>query len=106
MLDLAAIGELSFERPDARRFPCLGLAYGALREGGTAPAILNAANEIAVAAFLDGKLRYTGIPSVIEHALACTAVVQADSLETVLEADRCARRAAAGCVDELMGRAA
>jgi 1-deoxy-D-xylulose-5-phosphate reductoisomerase len=105
-LDLAAIGQLSFERPDAQRFPCLGLAYAALREGGTAPAVLNAANEVAVAAFLDGKLRYTAIPGVIEHALAQVPAAPADALESVLEADRSARRAAAGRVSMLMGRAA
>ena len=105
-LDLAAIGQLSFERPDALRFPCLGLAYEALRQGGTAPAVLNAANEIAVAAFLEGKLRYTAIPQVIEHALGSTPATAADSLETVLEADRRARRAATNGVAALMGRAA
>ncbi len=105
-LDLAAIGQLSFERPDAQRFPCLGLAYTALRDGGTAPAVLNAANEVAVAAFLDGKLRYTAIPQVIEHALARIPAARADSLVTVLEVDRNARRAAADCVAMLMGRAA
>ena len=105
-LDLAAIGQLSFERPDARRFPCLGLAYAALRAGGTAPAVLNAANEVAVAAFLEGRLRYTAIPQVIEHVLGRTPAARADSLETVLDADRAARRTAADCVAGLMGRAA
>ena len=105
-LDLAAIGQLSFERPDAQRFPCLGLAYAALRDGGTAPAVLNAANEVAVAAFLDGKLRYTAIAQVIEHALERIPAAPADSLDSALEADRSARRAASGAVAMLMGRAA
>ena len=105
-LDLAAIGQLSFERPDAQRFPCLGLAYAAMREGGTAPAVLNAANEVAVAAFLEGRLRYTAIPQVIEQALTRAASTQGDDLDTVLEADRAARRAAAECVAMLMGKAA
>ena len=105
-LDLAAIGTLSFETPDAVRFPCLGLAYAALREGGTAAAILNAANEIAVAAFLDGKLRYTAIAQVIEFAMNQTPGAPADSLETVLDADRRARRATAERVAELIDRAA
>ncbi len=105
-LELAEIGQLSFERPDAQRFPCLGLAYAALREGGTAPAILNAANEVAVAAFLDGQLRYTAIPQVIEQVLTRVPATDADSLETVLEADRGARRAAADGVARLMGQAA
>jgi 1-deoxy-D-xylulose-5-phosphate reductoisomerase len=105
-LDLAAIGQLSFARPDAQRFPCLGLAYAALREGGAAPAVLNAANEVAVAAFLDGKLRYTAIPQVIEQALRSASAARADDLETVLEADRSARRVAADFVAMLMGKAA
>jgi 1-deoxy-D-xylulose-5-phosphate reductoisomerase len=105
-LDLSLVKNLSFERPDAARFPCLQLAYAALREGGTAPALLNAANEVAVAAFLEGKLRYTAIPLVLEQVLAATRAAPADSLETVLEADRAARRAAGGCVAALMGRAA
>ena len=105
-LDLAAFGQLSFEQPDARRFPCLGLAYAALREGGSAPAVLNAANEVAVAAFLEGKLRYTAIPQVIEHALGRMPAARADSLEAVLDADRAARRTAADCVAGLIGRAA
>jgi len=105
-LDLAAIGQLSFERPDARRFPCLGLAYAALRDGGTAPAVLNAANEVAVAAFLEGRLHYTAIPRVIEHALGRTPAGPADTLDTVLDADRAARRSAADCVAGLVGRAA
>ena len=105
-LDLAAIGQLSFERPDARRFPCLGLAYAALREGGTAPAVLNAANEVAVAAFLEGKLRFTAIAQVIERALERASATRAENLEAVLEADRGARRAASDCVAMLMGKAA
>jgi 1-deoxy-D-xylulose-5-phosphate reductoisomerase len=105
-LDLAAIGALSFERPDALRFPCLGLAYAALREGGTAPAVLNAANEVAVAAFLDAKLRFTAIPQIIEDALQAVPSTAADCLETVLEADRRARIVASDGVAALMERAA
>jgi 1-deoxy-D-xylulose-5-phosphate reductoisomerase len=105
-LELAEVRQLSFERPDARRFPCLGLAYAALRDGGTAPAVLNAANEVAVAAFLDGKLRYTAIAQVIEDVLARIPAAAADSLEAVLEADRSARSTAADRVAGLMGRAA
>jgi 1-deoxy-D-xylulose-5-phosphate reductoisomerase len=105
-LDLAAVGRLSFERPDAARFPCLRLAYAALREGGTAPAVLNAANEEAVAAFLEGRVGYTAIPEVIDAALARVPAVPADSMDAVLEADRRSRRAAADAVDQRMGRAA
>jgi len=105
-LDLGAIGNLSFERPDDGRFPCLGLAYGALRAGGTAPAVLNAANEVAVEAFLGGRLRYTAIAEVIGDTLDRVACAPAEELGAILEADARARRAAADCVARLMGQAA
>ena len=93
-LDLSLVKTLSFESPDQRRFPCLGLAYEALRAGGTAPAMLNAANEVAVEAFLAGRLPFTAIPHVIESALHSMQPAGADSLQTVMEADGAARRAA------------
>ena len=68
-LDLAKAGRLEFYEPPHDRFPCLGLAYRALREGGTAPVVLNAANEVAVASFLEGRLGFTSIPVVIEETL-------------------------------------
>ena len=105
-LDLGAIGNLSFERPDDVRFPCLGLAYSALRAAGTAPAILNAANEVAVEAFLAGRLRYTAIAQVIGDTLDRVARAPAEELGAILEADARARRAAADCVARLMGQAA
>ena len=105
-LDLAAIGQLTFEKPDARRFPCLGLAYQALAAGGTGPAVLNAANEVAVAAFLEGRIGYTAIPRLIESVLAKLPAGPADGLETVLDADRRARAAAAAGIDSLAGLAA
>ena len=105
-LDLGRIGQLSFERLDAARFPCLGLAYAALRAGGAAPAVLNAANEIAVEAFLSGRLRFTAIAAVIEDTLARAGHGAADSLEQVMEADARARGAALECAARLMGRAA
>jgi len=105
-LDLARIGQLTFEQPDERRFPCLGLAYAALRDGGTAPAALNAANEVAVAAFLDGRLRYTAIPEVIAQAMERVPAARADALEAVLEVDRRARRAAEEAVAARLGQAA
>jgi 1-deoxy-D-xylulose-5-phosphate reductoisomerase len=105
-LDLGALGQLSFSEPDAARFPCLGLAYGALRAGGNAPAVLNAANEVAVQAFLAGRLRFTAIAPVIEETLARVAATAAGSLEQVMDADTRARRAAADCVTRLMERAA
>jgi 1-deoxy-D-xylulose-5-phosphate reductoisomerase len=93
-LDLAAVASLSFEKPDAARFPCLGLAYAALRAGGTAPAVLNAANEVAVEAFLAGRLAFTCIAGVIADALAAVPAGPADELAQVMEADARARRAA------------
>jgi 1-deoxy-D-xylulose-5-phosphate reductoisomerase len=68
-LDLAAVGELTFERPDTETFTCLRLACEAGEAGGTAPCVLNAADEVAVAAFLDGRIPFTGIPAVIEGVL-------------------------------------
>jgi 1-deoxy-D-xylulose-5-phosphate reductoisomerase len=97
-LNLAALRNLSFEQPDERRFPCLGLAYAALRAGGTAPALLNAANEVAVEAFLARRLPFTGIARVIEETLSQLAPAAAHELAAVLDADARARRAAAALV--------
>jgi 1-deoxy-D-xylulose-5-phosphate reductoisomerase len=93
-LDLAALKTLSFERPDRQRFPCLGLAYDALAAGGAAPAVLNAANEVAVEAFLAGRLPFTAIAQVIAATLDCVAALRADTLESILQADAEARRKA------------
>ena len=93
-LDLTAVKNLSFEKPDLARFPCLALAYQALRAGGTAPAVLNAANEVAVEAFLAGRLPFTGIGSVIADTLAAVAASPADDLAQVMEADARGRREA------------
>ncbi|GAB3266898.1 1-deoxy-D-xylulose-5-phosphate reductoisomerase [Chitinimonas naiadis] len=92
-LDLFQIARLDFEQPDLERFPCLDLAFESLRIGGAAPAVLNAANEIAVAAFLDGKLSFTAIPSLnaaTMHAVAHD--FDADSLDSLIAADNAARR--------------
>ena len=105
-LDLGAVGQLSFERPDRARFPCLALAYDALRVGGTAPAVLNAANEVAVDAFLAGRLRFTAIPQVIDEALARVPGAAGEQLEVILDADARARRAAAETVRRLAEQAA
>ncbi|MDQ5848059.1 MAG: 1-deoxy-D-xylulose-5-phosphate reductoisomerase [Pseudomonadota bacterium] len=93
-LDLAAMKNLSFEPPDLQRFPCLRLAYAALRAGGTAPAVLNAANEIAVDAFLAGRLPFTGIARVIADTLDQVSARPADDIAAVMAADAQARRAA------------
>ncbi|MDX5297930.1 MAG: 1-deoxy-D-xylulose-5-phosphate reductoisomerase [Gammaproteobacteria bacterium] len=90
-LDLFAIGRFHFERPDLERFPCLGLAAEAFRLGGTAPAVLNAANEEAVAAFLDRRLRFVDIPRVIRTVMEQRPVVAVDSVDELLEQDRLAR---------------
>jgi 1-deoxy-D-xylulose-5-phosphate reductoisomerase len=94
-LDLVQLGRLDFERPDAARFPCLGLATEAARAGGDAPAVLNAANEVAVAAFLEGRLNFGGISRVIGEVMSSWVGRHGDaSLESVLEADAGARAAA------------
>jgi 1-deoxy-D-xylulose-5-phosphate reductoisomerase len=93
-LDIVAAARLDFEAPDTGRFPALKLARDAAEAGGTAPAVLNAANEIAVGAFLGGKLGFLGIPRLIETVLGRHVIRAADSLETVLEADRWARELA------------
>jgi 1-deoxy-D-xylulose-5-phosphate reductoisomerase len=86
-LDFTTLGSLEFERLDALRFPCVSLAREAIRQGGTAPAALNAANEIAVEAFLGGRLAFTGIAEVIDQVLGETNVEPLQSLEQVYAAD-------------------
>jgi 1-deoxy-D-xylulose-5-phosphate reductoisomerase len=93
-LDLFKVANLSFVEPDFERFPCLGLAYQALRTAGTAPAILNAANEIAVAAFLDKRISFLAIARVIAAVLDALPVCPVTGLDDVLLADAQARRAA------------
>jgi 1-deoxy-D-xylulose-5-phosphate reductoisomerase len=90
-LDLVAAARLDFEAPDLVRFPALRLARSAAEAGGTTPAVLNAANEVAVAAFLEGRLGFLGIPRVIEAVLERHASRPAEALAAVLEADRWAR---------------
>jgi 1-deoxy-D-xylulose-5-phosphate reductoisomerase len=93
-LDLANLKNLAFEKLDPQRFPCLQLAYAAMRAGGSAPAVLNAANEVAVEAFLARRIPFTAIPGVIEDTLGSVAGAHAASLAEVLEADSAARRKA------------
>jgi 1-deoxy-D-xylulose-5-phosphate reductoisomerase len=90
-LDLTKLSTLHFEAPDTDRFPCVPLAYRALRQGGTLPAALNAANEEAVAAFIAGRLRLTDIPAVIERVMDAHAPRPVTDLKAVLEVDREAR---------------
>jgi len=91
LLELATLGALSFEAPDYGRFPCLKLAYDALAVEGTAPAVLNAANEIAVAAFLEGRIRYTDIAAACAETLARVAARPVHALDDALAADAEAR---------------
>jgi 1-deoxy-D-xylulose-5-phosphate reductoisomerase len=104
-LDLLSSGPLEFARPDGARFPCLGLAYAALREGGTLPVVLNAANEVAVEAFLSGHLSFTGIPTVIERAMAAHRTEGDASLPVVREVDRWARAYASSVAERVQLRA-
>lgn len=93
-LDLFIHQQLNFQAPDVIRFPALKLARCAMQAGGTAPTLLNAANEIAVAAFLQQQIKFTQIPQVVEHTLNQIAYAQANTLEAILAADQHARRIA------------
>jgi 1-deoxy-D-xylulose-5-phosphate reductoisomerase len=93
-LDVVGRGALTFEAPDASRFPCLGHGYTALRAGGTMPAALNAANEEAVGAFLDGRIGFLVIAETIERVLNETNPGPASTVDDVLGADATARRVA------------
>lgn len=104
-LDLLSVGRLDFEPPDHGRFPCLSYAYAAARTGGTMPAIMNAANEVAVAAFLERRIRFTDIARVIEGTMAALSPRPALDLGAVLEADREARGHAAQLVQARAGSA-
>ncbi|MDL0441563.1 1-deoxy-D-xylulose-5-phosphate reductoisomerase [Stutzerimonas frequens] len=98
-LDLLQIGRLDFQAPDYSRFPCLQLARQSAENGGTAPAMLNAANEVAVEAFLNRRIRFTEIASIIDDVLNREAPVAVGCLEDVLAADRCARERAGQWLD-------
>ena len=91
-LDLLGQGRLDFEAPDTVAFPCLRLAWQALEAGGTAPAVLNAANEVAVSAFLQGRIGFLAIPALVEETLAALPTAPAGSLDALLAADAQARR--------------
>ena len=93
-LDLFKNHQLDFQEPDTIRFPSLGLARQAMKTGGTAPAILNAANEVAVAAFLKQRLGFMDIPAIVEHTLNTIQYQAATELDVILEADRNARHVA------------
>jgi len=100
-LDLFKAATMDFVEPDEQRFPCLALAYQALRAGGTAPALLNAANEVAVAAFLDEHISFLAIPQVIAEVMDNLSTETVQSLDDVLEADAQARRLAEQYIEGL-----
>lgn len=102
-LDLARVGRLTFEAPDLERFPCLALARAALEQGGAAPVVLNAANEVAVAAFLARRLRFTRIPELIERTLGRLPGGRLDSIEQCVAIDAEARRLAQRLLETLSG---
>ncbi len=102
-LDLCRLGQLHFAAPDSQCFPCLGLAYDAIRRGGTTPAVLNAANELAVDAFLHEKVGFLDIPRIIAAVVEEHASSAATSLDQVLAADRWAREMARDVIQELQG---
>ena len=101
-LDLFTIGRLDFEAPDPARFPCLGHAYTAIRSGGTAPAILNAANEVAVQAFLDRRIPFLAIPELIGRCMERIASEQPESIDHLLDVDRRARAESEQIIPELV----
>lgn len=102
-LNLARMNDLSFEQPDLARFPCLGLAFQAMRSGGSAPVTLNAANEVAVDAFLNGRIGFDGIARLVGDVMERTAVTGVQNLDDVLEHDRLARQTANEWVANIYG---
>jgi 1-deoxy-D-xylulose-5-phosphate reductoisomerase len=100
-LDLTTLAGLHFESPDLDRFPCIRLAYRALREGGTLPAAMNAANEEAVRAFIEERIALTEIPLVIEAVMDGHTSIPVTDLETVLTTDRVARSAAQAEIERI-----
>lgn len=101
-LDITELANIEFHKPDLLRFPCLNAAYRALLAGGTAPTILNGANETAVEAFLARKLTFTGIPAVIERVLDSLPSSPADNLDSIIDADRSSRNLAMEIIREII----
>ncbi|MGR8931035.1 MAG: 1-deoxy-D-xylulose-5-phosphate reductoisomerase [Gammaproteobacteria bacterium] len=100
-LDLFEVAHMDFEKPDLQRFPCLRLAYEAIKAGGIMPTVLNAANEVAVDAFLNERIKFTDIAVVIEKTMAQFRADSADTLEQILQADRHAREVANSVIGNL-----
>ena len=99
--DFVSIGKLTFEEPDIKKFPCLALAYAACETGRTLPAVLNAANEVAVAAFLENSISFIKIPQIIEKTMEHHVVVADPTLSDILEADQWARKQAEALIKAL-----
>jgi 1-deoxy-D-xylulose-5-phosphate reductoisomerase len=99
--DLAAIHALTFESPDFNKFPCLRIAFDAVRQGGTLPAVMNAANEVAVTAFLDGRIHFTDIAAIVEKTMSGHAVDSTPDLNAILDADHWSRLESHRKVEEL-----
>ena len=99
--DFAGLGRLNFQRLEPGAFPCLELAFLASRTGGTLPAVLNAANEVAVYAFLDGRIKFTDIPAVIESTMTRHPVVAGPSLAQIVAADQWARAQAREMIEAI-----
>jgi 1-deoxy-D-xylulose-5-phosphate reductoisomerase len=98
-LDLVSVGALTFHAPDLERFPCLALAYEAITTGGIAPAVLNAANEVGVYAFLDGRIGFMDVPAIVRESLDTRPNGSATDLDAIFEADRWAREKARTLVE-------
>jgi len=98
-LDLFSVRTLTFQQPDFSRFPCLGLAISACKAGGSMPAVLNAANEVAVQAFLDNRMSFSSIPRLLEQVMQKHSLDPGTKLEPILEADIWARRKAEEIID-------
>jgi 1-deoxy-D-xylulose-5-phosphate reductoisomerase len=102
-LNLAQINDLSFEKPDLERFPCLAIAFEAMRSGASAPITLNASNEVAVDAFLDGRIGFEQIPQLVKDILERISVTAVQTLDDVLGQDELARQAAKQWVEKFNG---
>ena len=100
-IDFAELGTLTFEKPDLERFPCLRLAYESLKRGGNATCTMNGANEVAVAAFLEGKIRFTDIPDIVATVLSRTAFIENPGLDDIYSTDFEAKRVASELVNRL-----
>ena len=101
-LNIFDVRRMDFEEPNLERFPCLRLAYKAINAGGTMPTVLNAANEIAVEAFLDRRVKFTDIPVIIEHCMDAIAVAVADTLAVILDHDQQARTVAKQIIADMV----